>query len=41
MQFPKNTLRLADDFGRLQENINLVHEEFVKSNDVHIEDYTN
>lgn len=38
MQFPKNTLRLADDFGRLQENINLVHEEFVKSNDVHIED---
>ena len=38
MQFPKNTLRLADDFGRLQENINLVHEEFVKSNDVYIED---
>lgn len=38
MQFPKNTLRLADDFGRLQENINLVHEEFVKSNGVHIED---
>ena len=38
MQFPKNTLRLADDFGRLQENINLVHEELVKSNDVHIED---
>ena len=38
MQFPKNTLRLADDFGRLQENINLVHKEFVKSNDVHIED---
>lgn len=38
MQFPKNTLRLADDFGRLQENINLVHEEFVKSNDAYIED---
>ena len=38
MQFPKNTLRLADDVGRLQENINLVHEEFVKSNDVYIED---
>lgn len=38
MQFPKNTLRLADDFGRLQENINLVHEELVKSNDVYIED---
>lgn len=38
MQFPKNTLRLADDFGRLQENINLVHEELVKSNGVYIED---
>lgn len=38
MQFPKNTLRLADDFGRLQENINLVHGEFVKSNGVYIED---
>lgn len=38
MQFPKNTLRLADDFGRLQENINLVREELVKSNDVYIED---
>lgn len=38
MQFPKNTLRLADGFGRLQENINLVHEELVKSNDVYIED---
>ena len=38
MQFPKNTLRLADDFGRLQENIDRVHKEFVTSNDVHIED---
>lgn len=38
MQFPKNTLRLADDFGRLQENINLVHEELIKPNGVYIED---
>lgn len=38
MQFPKNTLRLADDFGRLQENINLVHEELIKSNGIYIED---
>ena len=38
MQFPKNTLRLADDFGRLQENIDRVHKEFATSNDVHIED---
>lgn len=38
MQFPKNTLRLADDFGRLQENIDRVHKELVKSNDVYIED---
>lgn len=38
MQFPKNTLRLADDFGRLQENINLVHEELIKPNGIYIED---
>lgn len=38
MQFPKNTLRLADDFGRLQENINLVHEELIKPNGICIED---
>lgn len=38
MQFPKNTLRLADDFGRLQENINLVHEELTKPNGIYIED---
>lgn len=38
MQFPKNTLRLADDFGRLQENINLVHKELIKPNGIYIED---
>lgn len=38
MQFPKNTLRLADDFGRLQENINLVYKELVTSNGAYIED---
>ena len=38
MQFPKNTLRLADDFGRLQENINLVHAELIKPNGIYIED---
>ena len=38
MQFPKNTLRLAGDFGRLQENINLVHEELIKPNGIYIED---
>ena len=38
MQFPKNTIRLGDGFGRLQENIERVHKEFVTSNDVHIED---
>lgn len=38
MQFPKNTLRLADDFGRLQANIDRVHKELIKSKDVYIED---